>query len=126
MIVTTINNILNAAPVFNFLSTQKFKSGTSFQLARLIKALNKEIVLFEDAREKLVEKFCEKDKFGQRIILDNGTVKVQEGKIEECNKELKDLLEVQIEINANKIREEELEEAQLSPSQVMMILEFVE
>lgn len=126
MIKVTLNEILNAIPVFNELSNRNFKSSTSFKIARMINTLNKEIEVFNTEREKLIEKYCEKDDNNFPVITETGMVKIKENFIEECNKELKELLKVEIEMNLDKMNEEVFEEAELTPNQVMMIMSFVE
>jgi len=121
MIKITMNELLNVIPVLRELSSKPFKGATTFKIARLMRELDKEITLFEESRQKLAEKYgvCKED--GSLEIMEDGTVKLQKDRIQECNEELMNLLGTEIEINANKIPVEVFDDIEISPSQAITI-----
>lgn len=121
MITITVNELLTITPVLRELSTKTFKGITTFKIARLIRELDKEITLFEESRQKLAEKYGARKEDGSLEIMEDGTVKLQEDKIQECNEELMNLLATEIEINADKITIEAFDDIEISPSQAIAI-----
>lgn len=126
MIKITMNDLLNVIPVLRELSTKTFKGSTTFKIARLIRELDKESALFEEARAKLGEKYGKRREDGELDITDEGIIRLQEDKIEECNAELTALLLTEIEINADKIAYECFEDIEISPMQAMALEALVE
>lgn len=126
MIKITMNELLNVIPVLRELSTKSFKGATTFKIARLVRELDKETTLFEESRQKLAEKYGVRKEDGSLDIMEDGTVKLQEDKIQECNEEILNLLTTEIEINADKIAVEAFEDIKISPSQVIAMDALIE
>ena len=126
MIKITMNELLNVIPVLRELSTKSFKGATTFKIARLVRELDKETTLFEESRQKLAEKYGVRKEDGSLDIMEDGTVKLQEDKIQECNEEILNLLTTEIEINADKIAVEAFEDIEISPSQVIAMDALIE
>jgi hypothetical protein len=121
-----MNELLNVIPVLRELSTKSFKGATTFKIARLVRELDKETALFEESRQKLAEKYGARKEDGSLDIMEDGTVKLQEDKIQECNEEILNLLTTEIEINADKIAVEAFEDIEISPSQVIAMDALIE
>lgn len=126
MITITVNNLLNTVPVLRELVNKPFKGSVAFKLARLVRELDKENSLFEEARANLAQKYCDRDENGEPIILENGLIKLQEDKIDECNEELSNLLSSQLEIVAEKIPISAFDDIELTPSQMIVIEDLIE
>ena len=126
MIKITMNELLNVIPVLRELSTKSFKGATTFKIARLIRELDKETALFEESRQKLAEKYGVRKEDGSLDIMEDGTVKLQEDKVQECNEEILNLLTTEVEINADKIAVEAFEDIEISPSQVIAMDALIE
>jgi hypothetical protein len=121
MITMTINELMTVIPALRELTTKPFKGATSFKIARLIRELDKENVLFEEARAKLIETYGLRDENQQLMINEDGSIKIQEDKIEACNLEIISLLSASIEINAEKIPIEAFNDIELSPIQAAAV-----
>lgn len=121
MIKITMNELLNVIPVLRELSTKSFKGATTFKIARLMRELDKETILFEESRQKLAEKYGARKEDGSLDVMEDGTIKLQEDKIQECNEDMMNLLTTEIEINADKIAVEAFDDIEISPSQAMII-----
>ena len=119
MITMTLNDIFNAVPTLREISTKEFPGSVTFKIARLIRELDKEIQLFEAEREKIAQKYGEKDENGFLVVLENNVVKVPDEKIQECNEELQALFKTQVEINANKIPVEVFDTIEITPTQAI-------
>ena len=121
MITMTVNDLLNVIPVLRELLDKPFKGATAFKLARLMRELDKETTLFEESRQKLAEKYGERDENGNFVFSENGNIQLQADKLEECNIEMLGLLNTTIEVNADKISMEAFDDIDLAPAQVMAI-----
>jgi hypothetical protein len=126
MIKITMNDLLNVIPVLRELSNKPFKGATTFKIARLMRELDKETTLFEEARQSLAEKYGVRKEDGSLDTLEDGTIKLQEDKIQECNEEMMNLLTTEIEINADKITVEAFDDIEISPSQAIAIDALIE
>lgn len=126
MITLTINEIMNSVPVLEKISKVSTNGIIAFQIARLIRELNKEIELFEKQRVEMIEKYCERDENGQMVMIDESQVKIQEDNIPKYNNDLRVILGTQIEINASKIPLASLEEIKISPQDALLIDNLVE
>lgn len=126
MITMTVNDLLNVIPVLRELLNKPFKGSTAFKLARLMRELDRETTLFEEARQKLAEKYGKRDENGLLIFNEDGNIQLQEDKLAECNEEMLSLLNTSIEINADKIPMDAFAEVEIAPAQVIAIDTLVE
>lgn len=126
MITMTLGDIFNAVPILREISEKEFPGFVTFKIARIIREFDKEIQLFESGREKIAYKFGEKDENGNLVFLENGNIKVPEENILECNKELRELLDTEVEINAEKIHVDIFEKIEMTPSQALLLEPIVE
>ena len=126
MITMTVNDLLNVIPVLRELSNKPFKGATTFKIARLMREIDKESTLFEESRQKLAEKFGARDEYDQLVILEDGSIKLQEDRIAECNEEMMNLLATEIEINADKIPASAFDDIEITPTQIMIVDVLIE
>lgn len=121
MITMTVNDLLNVIPILRELLNKPFKGSTAFKLARLMRELDKETTLFEESRQRLAEKYGERNENGNLVFDENGNYHLQPEKLSECNEEMIGLLNTNLEINAEKIPMEAFADIDLAPAQVMAI-----
>lgn len=126
MITMTINELLNTIPILRELINKPFNGTTAFKLARLMRELDKEVLLFEEARQRLAEKYGQRDDNGQFVFDEDGSIKLQEDKLVECNEEMMTLLLTTVDINADKIPLEVFNDITIAPSQIIMINNLIE
>lgn len=126
MIKTTINEILNVTPVLRELAVKPFKGAMTFKIARLIRELDKETALFEESRTKLAEEYGVRNENGELDVSEEGTIKLQEDRINECNEELTNLLLTDVEINADALPASAFDEIEISPIQAIALESFIE
>ena len=126
MIEIKLNEVLNSMDTMQKLATQKFKSKTAFQIARILKKLDEEIKIFNDTRAALIQKYGERDENGELKVDDNNNCTIQKEALENFNQELSDLLNTTIEINADKINIDDLSEGSFTPSEIIALEAFIE
>lgn len=126
MIEITIGELINSQSTFRELATMPIRLKTSFAIARIIREVEAEMNIFEQSRQVLLDKYSVKDENGQPKTTDDGNIMIQTDLIDNYNKDVQELLAEKITLNANPIRLEELENLELTPSQVYMIEGFIE
>ena len=126
MIKITLEQLINSSDALRNLSQKQLKARSAYTVAKLIKAADTEMTNFNDVRVDLVKKYAEKDENGELILDENQNIKVPPENIEKFNIELQELLKTTIEINANKISIDDLEDIQFTPTEMAQLDEFIE
>lgn len=86
----TLRNIVKAAPVLQKLTRHEFSVAQLYRATKLINAVNAELAIYYDGRRELIERHCEKD--GEKLKYKDGTGIA-------FNRELQELLDVEVELN---------------------------
>lgn len=100
----------------------------AYKLNKIRKALDKEGEFYSDKFQEIIDTYAQKDDNGELIFNDDGTqIMIQEDKLEECEKALTDLqnLEVQIE-NYNFTIEDLGENIECTPDELAILMPFME
>ena len=121
MITMTVNDLMNVVPVLREMAEKPFKGAITFKLARLMREIDKEMTLFEESRQKLAEKYALRDDNGQIVLTEDGNIRLQEDKVQECNEEMISLLTTEVEINADKISASAFDNIEIAPNQAIAI-----
>ena len=124
MIQITTQEMINGLPVFQILKTKELRARTAFAVARLIRDIEQEYKVFEQARKDIILKYAEYDE-NHELKLVNDNVTLAPENIEKCNKELEELLATPIELNANYLTIDELDGIDLTPEQGFSLLPFI-
>lgn len=115
--------LINSTEVLQKLAKTELKAKIAWQVARVLRAVEEEFQTFNDTRLALINKYGEKDANGELIADENNNCKIPPAHLAAFNKELNDLLNEEISINANKIKIENLENLDFTPAD-MGILEY--
>ena len=126
MINVKISELLNSTETLQKLSQKDFKAKLAWSIARLLKAAETEIQSFNDTRMNLIKKYGEKDESGELITDEKGNCKIEPNAIESFSNELNELLNTEVEINVNKIKVDQLEEVDFTPSEIVILEPFIE
>lgn len=126
MIRISLNDILNATETFKVIMQQSVKGSLAFKIARLARELDKEMTTFNEERQKLFQKYGEKDENGELVIDENNIIKFPSENIDLINEELNSLLSTEVEVNADKLPVGEVDQFELTPQQMMNIEMFFE
>lgn len=126
MIKISMSDLLNCTETLQKLSQQELKARLALAVARVLKEAEREIQNFNEVRMNLINKFGEKDADGQLITDDNGNCKILPEGVETFSKELNDLITTEVEINANKLKLDDLENLDFTPSQMAMLEPFLQ
>lgn len=103
-----------------------FPIKTSYSLAKLGQALEKEIPFYDSEISKIINTYGERDENGNLVQIENGNIKIQSEKIDECAKKMNELGELQVEIECEKIPLESLGDIELSVQELNALLPIIE
>ena len=125
MIKIQMNDLLNSTETLQKLSQKELKARLALSIARLLKEAEREIQNFNDVRMNLINKYGEKGEDGQLITDDKGNCKILPEVIDPFTTELNELIGTEVEINANKIRMDDLAELDFTPSDMVALEPFI-
>ena len=126
MIKVSLNNIVNSIDTFQIIMQQSFKGSLAFKIARLARELNKEMETFSEQRRKIVNEYSLKDENGEIKADENGNIQITPDRIQEFNTEFTNLLNTEVEINADKLPMDSIDDFEVSPQQMLNIEMFFE
>lgn len=129
MITVKVNDILNSEDTLKKLMDVPMKGRVAYKLARIGREVDKESQLFNDERNKLIEKYAERDEEGNYVYNADGQIYIDiknTEKVRQFSNELNELLETEIEVNAEKLSLDELDETGLTPKDFNKLMAFIE
>ncbi len=87
----TLRQIVKAAPVLQKLTAYELSVAQLYRASKLVKAVNEELAIYDAGRRELIERHCKRD--GDKLTYKDGTGVA-------FNRELQELLDVEVELNA--------------------------
>lgn len=100
----------------------------SYSLSKLVKTLESEFKILSEKRNKLIDKYAEKDDKNKFItIIEQGKqrVKIKEESMEECNNKLQELFNIEVEINFEPISIDLLGDISISAKDLLVLDKFI-
>lgn len=85
----TLRDLVKAAPVLQKMTTQELSVVQLYRAAKLVKAVNAELAIYDAGRRELIERHC--DRNGDKLTYRDGTGKA-------FNRELQELLDVEADL----------------------------
>lgn len=125
MIEIKLATIVNSVEILQKIANSPIKGKTAYKVAKLLRKIEEEMSLFNDGRTKIIDYYAIKDEDNKPIVED-GNFKIDPNKITEFNKEVDNLLNTTISINANPIPLEEIEEIEFTPNEMALIEPFIQ
>ena len=126
MIKVKISDLLNATETLQKLAQKDFKAKLAWTISKLLKQAEAEIQSFNETRMTLVKKYGEKDENDELVTDEKGNCKITQGNINDFSNELDELLNTEVEINANKIQMSLLEDVKFTPADMAVLEPFVD
>lgn len=126
MISITITELLNSSDVLQKLSKMELKAKLAWTVGRLLKAVDKELNGFNETRTKLIMKYGEKDETGNLKTDENGNCQIVKESLQAFTDELNELLASSVEINANKLQMDAIENIDFTPAEMTQLEPFID
>ena len=121
-----IDDILSLQNFYEKIKNEKLPMKTSYKFAKFFSKVKTELEFYQKEMEKIVFEYAEKDKDNKPILLENGAgIKVIPDKIEECQKALNDLYNIDFDIYDFSINLNELENLNFSIEDLILIEKFI-
>lgn len=118
----TLKTLLGATQALaDLANTRGLPSIVAYRIARNVKAIDKELEIYNEQRKKLLEEKANKDENGEPIMKDgpNGNYyDIPNDLMEQFNKELDGLQKETVDIDIKKVTIQEIDNAQLSAFQL--------
>lgn len=122
----TNKKILTDAMTIGAISNKELPIKVSYALAKNISKIEKELEIYNKEREKLIEKYSVKDKNNKTVIDENNQIQIQDECLEGWNKDIKELQDIEVEIDIHKFKLEELNGYNMTPAELMAIDYMIE
>lgn len=119
--------IVNDAKALGALTEKKLPIKVSYAIAKNITKIEAELKVYNQERQKLIEKYSSKDNGGDPLIKDNSIIIAEEFK-EEWNRDFKELLAIENEFEIHKFHINELlnSSCNFTPAELMLIDYMIE
>ena len=123
----TNRKIVNDANLLGNLTHKQLPIKVSYAIAKNISKIEKELEIYNKERQKLRDKYCLKDEEGN-LIDENNQFKIADGNLEAWNKDMNELLDIEIDINIHKFSKDDLfnSNCNITPAELMLIDYMIE
>lgn len=118
--------ILDFSKVYNSVKDEKMSIKTAYKLNKLIKKIEEENNFYNIKFHEIIEQYAEKNDQGEYQYIDENSIKIKEGKEQECYKKVSELQNLEIETPNITFSIEELGDINLTINTVNMLMPFIE
>lgn len=117
-------DLMQINQIFEKLYDKPLSVKTSYKLMKFAESTQKDIQFFKQNIADLIEKYGEKDKDGNLILVDDN-YKIEKDHINDFNTQYKEIQEVEAEIKSFKLSLDELKGVKLTPAELYIIKDFI-
>ncbi|MBU6137279.1 hypothetical protein [Clostridium tertium] len=112
--------LVNSIGVLSKLTNMELPIKLSYAISKNITKINRELVVYNKERQKLIEKYGEKDKEGNLKAKEDGTINILD--IDSFNKDLKEILEIETEVDIHVIDLEKVDvDINITPGEIILV-----
>lgn len=112
--------LVNSIGVLSKLTNMELPIKLSYALSKNITKIDRELEVYNKERQKLIEKYGEKDNEGKLKTKEDGTINILD--IDSFNKDLKEILEIETEVDIHLIDLESINtDINITPGELMVI-----
>lgn len=122
----TNKKIVNDSTILMEVSRKELPIKVSYALAKNIAKIEKELEIYNSERQKLLDKYCIKDENGENKIDKNNQLKIQEKYLKDWERDIKELQNIELEIDIHKFKISDLDGYNMSPSELIAINYMIE
>lgn len=120
--------------IIAFRNNGDFFAGTSlplkgaYKINKIKKAVEKEGEFYQEKFQEIVDQYAQKDENGEVVLSeDRSQIMIKDGMVEECNKALTDLQELEVEIDNYGLTLDDLgENLECTPEELEALMPFME
>lgn len=112
--------LANSIEVLNKITTMELPIKLSYAFSKNITKINRELEVYNKERQKLIEKYGEKDEEGKLKVKENGNINILDA--DNFNKDIKEILEIENEIDIHIIDLESINaDVNITPGDLIVI-----
>ena len=128
MIKVTMDLIIAFRNNGDFFSDTTLPLKGAYKLNKIKKAVEKEGEFYTEKFQEIVEKYAKHDDNGQLVFSEDGNqIMIKDGMVEECNKALEDLQNLEVEIETYGFNLDDLgEDTECTPDELEALMPFME
>lgn len=124
--VLKMSQALEISALYQSIKDCKMPIKTAYKFNKLIRCLEEDLAFYQSQVTSLLNEYAVRNASGEYEYSNNGTaIKIIEGKQQECNKKLGDLLDLGVTIGDVTFELEELNEMELTVSQLNSLMSFI-
>lgn len=122
----TNKKIVTDSMILMEISRKELPIKVSYALAKNIAKIEKELEIYNSERQKLLDKYCVKDENGENKVDENNQLKIQEEYLKDWEHDIKELQNIELEIDIHKFKIAELNGYNMAPSELIAIDYMIE
>ena len=120
--------------IIAFRNNGDFFSGTTlplkgaYKINKIKKAVEKESEFYQEKFQEIVDKYARKDDKGEIVFSEDGNqIMIKDGMVDECNSDLEDLQNLEVEIETYNLTLDDLgEDVECTPEELEALMPFME
>jgi len=128
MVNVTMDQIIAFRNNGNFFAGTSLPLKGAYKINKIKKAVEKESEFYQEKFQEIVDQYAQKDENGEVVFSEDGNqIMIKDGLVEECNKALNDLQELEIEIDNYGLTLDDLgEDVECTPEELEALMPFME
>jgi hypothetical protein len=107
------------------LKSQEMPLRLSYKFSKLLSKIEKDSEFFTEKTREVILKYAEKDENGDLVQTEDGNIRIQTGKIEEANKAMMELNDIEVEDVNITFTLDELESLSIAPEVLQPLLPLI-
>jgi len=116
--------VVNSVMALKSILSKEIDIETSFEISLIVKEIQNVVDTYNESIQKLQDKYSKKDKNGKPIVVNGNQLEFGDGDKEKLEEEVEKLRNIEVSINADKIKLDNMKGIKVSPS-VMTNLMFL-
>ena len=126
MIELTVQDIVNNIEIVKEFANMSLPAITAYHASRILKKITEEYNIYQDTRQRILNKYAEKDEHGQLRSGENHMLIFADDNREKAINELQKVLEEKITLDVPKMNISEWDGINFTPSQMYLLNMFIE
>lgn len=128
MATVTMEQLVNFRDNLNFFNNANIPLKGAYKINKIKKAIEKESEFYGDKFQEILNQYAKKDENGNFVFTaDETQIEIEDGKIEECNKALEDLQNLEVEIDNYNLSLEDLgDNLSCTPDELEALMPFMD
>ena len=112
---------INIKNVLGKMTDEKMPVKLAYKIMKFISAVETEEKFFNEKTAEIIQKYALRGEDGNFIFIDDSNVKIDPEKYDECEKESRELQELEIEVNEIKLSLEDFRNIKLTPKELYVL-----